>query len=161
MSCLFATVVRSLSPAWMLAFAIVGVTGCQTLFSSRPHNKELADGNTPAAPTCEVVMRDSGGHTRPLLAPVADGTTVNSVLEFANAGWRFRKFDVTVLRKGRSADTGRPTVQEMNCEFDTKARGVTFETDYAIRPGDRVLIEEQESSPISEALGILRNVLPG
>jgi hypothetical protein len=78
--------------------------------------------------------------------PLHEGVTAQTVLEESGQLSTNRNFEIDILRKTNS-DMG---VVKMPVQFDAGKHRVKFETDYAIHPGDRVVIRPLSYSPFEQ-----------
>ncbi len=78
--------------------------------------------------------------------PLREGTTAQTVLEESGQLSSNRNFEIDILRKTNS-EMG---VVKLPVQFDAGKHRVKFETDYAIHPGDRILIRPLSYSPFDQ-----------
>jgi len=83
--------------------------------------------------------------------PVRNGMTVQNVLEDSGQLSRHRNFDIDVIRKMEES----PGFVKMPIQFDPTKHRIKFETDYAIYPGDRVVIRPRSYSAFEQAAEML------
>ena len=140
------------------ALFCVATTGCATVnLQGIPMLDSLlmesaAEPVAPGTPICHVIMKDSEGKVEHVEVPVTESTTVQQALNVAKAPKRFHRMDVRLLRKGPSSDTGAPTLQTMQCNYNHLQDAVTFETDYSVRPDDRIVAEEVVRTGLDDML---------
>lgn len=126
--------------------------GCAHLPGSNSFPTWLAKSpteQTTSAASCTVEFRASGRSSKTVSIPVTGETRVQEVLESSRALSKFRNLSVYVLR--RTPESTEPALK-MVCRFDRKSRHITFETDYAVLPGDRIFVSEDHSSRFDQIL---------
>jgi hypothetical protein len=101
---------------------------------------------------CTVEIPGSLGKMKEVTVPVGPETRVQDALDAAKASKRFRNLDVVVIRAVSNAMEPQLKLQ---CRFDHKTRRIGWESDYAILPGDRILVREDKSTPLDDVLGSL------
>lgn len=83
--------------------------------------------------------------------PVHENLTAQTVLEETGQLSRHRNFEIDILRK---SDSGAGVVK-MPVQFDPSKHRVKFESDYAIHPGDHVVIRPVSHSPFEQVAQML------
>lgn len=130
----------------ILAVAIGSMAGCASLGNSLKKD-------VPAA----ALGTYSVQFTSPMLGrqlktyPLREGMTVQDVLHDSGQLSRHRNFEIDLLRKSATDDT---TIK-MPVQFDASKHRIKYETDYAIYPGDRVLIRPVAYSPMDQMAQML------
>ena len=130
-----------------VSFLLFGIltTGCSTLTS-------LNGAKLPTAPVdsgqgqYQLSMKTEFGNPKVQRGVVDDSTTVQKVLEDSGAVSKFRSMEIEVLRK--VPENGRTL--RMQVSYDVKHKRVQPEQNYAIRPGDHVVVRPASSSPLGE-----------
>ena len=124
--------------------ALLLSSGCSNLmttgalpFLSR-HVEEPAVAPTD---TCSVEVHGEFGKPRKFSMPVSADTRAQNVVEAA--GIPFRKMNVFILR---AAPRDPSQTVKLPCHFDPAERSITYDTDYAVLPGDRVIIQQDTST---------------
>ena len=128
---------KSLACLAALPLMVLSLTGCQTL--GLPANPK----SIPAAPIqgqaskgqYRVEITGPFAKPRAELGSITNKTTVQTALESSNALAKFRGADITVLRK---TEDGRGL--KMPVQLQPNKKVVKFEQDYALHPGDRVIV---------------------
>jgi hypothetical protein len=112
------------------------------------------DETTPTEPagTCTVELRTRTRRPQTLEVPLSDQTRVQDVLDASRATSKFRNLDVFILRPTPQASE---PMLKLGCRFDHKARRIVLETDYAVLPGDRVVVREDTSVGVEKLVGML------
>ena len=144
----------ALAPAGWVAFALWAGTGCSMV----PLNSSLpavatdaeAEGTTVAPATCAVEMRSRLRRGATVEVPLSEDTRVQDVLDASRATSKFRHLDVAILRPTPNASE---PVLKLACRFDGKTRRIGWESDYAVLPGDRVLVREDTSEGLDKVIG--------
>ncbi len=83
--------------------------------------------------------------------PLREGMTVQDVLDDAGQISRNRDYEIDILRK---TNTGSGVVK-MPTNYEPAKHRVSFETDYAIHPGDQVVIRPKSYSPMESVAKML------
>ncbi len=136
--------------------ALTATTGCSTL----PHagtlpflgkSAESAESSDPVS-TCTVEVRTMSRRPKLIEVPLATDTRVQDVLDACRASRRFRNPEVYVLRP--TPESTDPALK-LACQFDRKSRRISLEFDYAVLPGDRIVIGEGKSDTLDDLFGSL------
>ncbi|MCA9150954.1 MAG: hypothetical protein KDA92_16695 [Planctomycetales bacterium] len=127
-------------------------TGCAHLpaGSAFPQwmSRDTAEKPLDSQTTCSVEFR-GGSKDKTISVPVTSETRVQDVLEVSRATSKFRNLDVYILR---ATPQGPERALKMACRFDRKERRIGFESDYAVLPGDRVIVSEDHSSRFDQIM---------
>ena len=141
----------------MAALILMGVTlstGCSTLPSSS-NGAFSNSAQTPVAagsqPQYLVDMQVSYGGSKKFKGNIGHGTTVQSALEASGATKKFRKMDVSVMRRVE----GDFQPLKMSSIYNTSKKRVSPETDYALQHGDRIVITPGSENKLLQAFGTL------
>jgi hypothetical protein len=123
----------------LLGFATLATTGCATI-NPDPFNLLGAKKNEPLDPAKAVIVEIRADAAAPAAVPVAhlDGMLVQDALAKSGVIKRFSRMDVKLMRP--RPDGKGP--HKMDVTYDGKARRVSPGTDYALLPGDRVIVVE-------------------
>lgn len=136
----------------MLTLLALTATGCSTFsnITAFPKLGEDAVASSEQPAQCTVELRHSARRTKSIQVPLSAESRVQDVLDASQASSKFRNLDVYILRP-----TKHPTepALKMVCQFDRKTRRIDLQTDYAVLPGDRVIVSEARSNPMDEMLG--------
>ena len=128
---------------------IAGQTGCSTLSS-------LSDVSVPpvaGAPTETYRVEMGGGfyksntYTGTIDGPI----TVQTALERAGAIDKFRNMEIMILRI--VSENGRGL--KMPIRYTPRKKSVSPEQDYAILPGDRIIIKPMTHTPLDKVIDSL------
>jgi hypothetical protein len=127
--------------AWLLGTC----TGCSTLplFHS-------ASNDVPAAPshgTVTVEVRESGEQGKAHEMELRGLTHVQDAVAFSKAQRKFGRLFVTLYRQNPQGQW-----HKMDCRYEIAKKRISPEFDYALQPGDRVVIEEDQSTLIDDML---------
>ena len=119
-------------------------TGCTTMFGAKQLNNGLPfDPNAPNIYTIDA--RDGGSRMRNNFE-FREGMTIQDALVDSGLIDRYPQMDI--LLKRRSADPNKAI--PMPATYDRKTRSVKPETNYALHPGDYLIIEKDNTSMIEE-----------
>lgn len=138
--------------------------GCSTLSISDAlpmlggDRTELSESPEQRA-TCTVEMRLSAGRTKSVEVPLTAESRVQDVLDASQATKKFRNLEVFIMRRTNHASQ---PVLRMDCNFDRKKRQISWESDYAVIHGDRIIVREDRSDPFQKIVtSVLGPVLGG
>jgi hypothetical protein len=139
----------------MTAFGASGCAGLSTgelsLLGSAGDDAAAAKSDAAAIslPKYSVEIYPDAGQPQRVEAAL-DGTTfVQGALEKTGATKRFRKMNVFVIR-ANSDGAGK---HRMDVTYDSAKRRVASDTDYALHPGDRIVVVEDTSTFVEKMLG--------
>jgi hypothetical protein len=145
--CLFATIVA----------ATAALSGCSVMESTGSKSLELpgeaaavpgeAASQTPASITMEV--RPAGKKAELGRVPLDGPTTIQQVLQRARLVKRFRRMDICLMRVARAER------HKLEVKYDHTEGMVDPLYDYALHPGDHLLVTENTTTMFDEMLGSL------
>ncbi len=133
--------------AVLLLITCCGGVGCATVGSGLRSQQPPVETDTYGLKVQGGLMGD-----RTVNQPLREGMTVQEVLEAAGLVSRNRDYEIDILRKTNSGSG----MVKMPIDYDPGKHRVKFETDYAIHPGDQVVIRPKSYSPmesVSKMLG--------
>jgi hypothetical protein len=146
------------SSLFLLAGVSLGTTGCQALPSAASLDQAIAPqppgiGQPPqtgATPNhCVVVLRDAGSSSSQRVnVDLEKETHIQDLLTRSGALRRYRRMDIQLIR---TTPTGAK--HRMGVDFDRASRKVAMQSDYAIQPGDVLLVEEDPTNTLDDMLG--------
>ena len=122
-----------------LVLLLATLCGCQSLTTTTQ-----ATGETPADKIA-VQIRSSGKKPRNIQLPLKPGLRLQEVVNSSNAG--FRNKTAYVVRT--SPMTGER--HKLVASFGANRR-ISLETDYALQPGDRVVISQDMTSSFDKVM---------
>lgn len=99
-----------------------------------------------AGPAISMEIRESGKKPEIKQFPLADGSTVQQLLENAKLVRKFRRMDIEVLRT-----TGDQRAK-LAVKYDHTQAQVRPEYDYALHPGDHVVVQEITKTAFDDML---------
>jgi hypothetical protein len=140
----------------LLALSVLAMGGCGTIASPRPNLLGQLSGSpsnaastpTPNAPACTIEVRGVSGKARRIQAPFRDGMVVQDALERSGALSRHRRVKIEVVRM---APDGQGRLK-MQARFDPRNRRVDPGFDYALQPGDYVIISDDSAAMLNDML---------
>jgi hypothetical protein len=140
--------------ATFVAIAVLaGMPGCslfQEQVSPRLTSEVLpgeAAGVAPQVDKFTVELRADSGKTAVVEQPISGELTVQQALEQSKALKRFKRMDIELYRPLPSGGW-----HKMTLEFDRGSRTVPPEYDYAVLPGDRIVLIEDTSTFLDDIL---------
>ena len=129
-----------------LVFSIVIISlmgvGCASISSL--NNAKLPTSPGSGQGSFTVSMESDFGGTKLYTGSVDDSMTIAKALEVSGASQKYRVPEITILR--RVEDSGRGL--RMDVDYDSKNKRIRPEQNYAIHPGDRVIVRARKSSPL-------------
>ena len=140
---------RSLS-LLLLLVAVAGFSGCAMI--GTPSVDLPVDG--PAPGVCQVKVKATGRKVKTIAVPVTPQMRLQDVVVATKSDRKFRRMLLTIVR-----DSPRTPGEKLRLEsnYDSKKDEVTWNTDYAILPGDEVFIEEDSSTIVDD---MVESVVP-
>ncbi len=147
---------------WLLpltaALTALGTSGCAglgigelSLFGSASGAAAAAksDAAAESLPKYYVEFHPDGGKPMRMEGTLDETMYVQGALEKTRAMKRFGKVNVFVVRTNQDSDRKH----RMDVTYDSAKRRVTPETDYALHPGDRIVVVEDSSSLVDKLMG--------
>jgi hypothetical protein len=134
------------------AAILSGLVGC-SMFKEQATaklNAEVTRGPAPSAPPAAkfvVEIRPENGKPKAVEKPLAEQTFVQSALEQTGALKKFKRAFVEVYRPLPNGGW-----HKMNLEFDRENHRVPPEYDYALLPGDRIIVTEDTSNIMDDII---------
>ncbi len=132
--------VHRMAACQLLFLVLLMSTGCQTIAAF-----DVSEETTPLPDHVPVQIRPSGQQAKNIDVPVKDGMLLQDVVDAAKP--RFRNKIVYIVRV--SPKTGNR--HKLEAKFGSNRR-ISFETDYAIQPGDRVVIAQDTTSSFDRVM---------
>ena len=128
-------------------------SGCSTL---QPTSWSLLGSKHPATETTEqgvaqdtfvVELRSANGKQKVAKQPLQENMTLQQAMEKMNGFRRFSRFFIELHRP--LPDGG---MHRMNVDYATATKKIEPEFDYALRPGDHIVITENPESILDDAM---------
>jgi hypothetical protein len=145
------------SPCLLVAASwILATTGCQSLMLGNPsddapsHDAALAAASEPEKFSIEFYPVSDKPER--LEMPLQSPLFVQEALEKSEALKRFRREKIQLYRKTQ----GSTPYSRLEVTYDHGKRRVPPESDYAIHPGDRLIIAEDTSTFFDDAVSAMR-----
>ncbi len=91
--------------------------------------------------TAVIELRETNKKPKIMEMPVHDSTHVQDAVVYSKALRKFRRVNASVIR---TSPEGRR--HKMDCDYDVANRQIQPEFDYALQPGDHVVISEDETT---------------
>lgn len=127
--------------ACLLLFPVLLISsGCQTIAAF-----DASEDATPLPDHVQVQIRPVGVQAKNIDVPLKDGMLLQDVVDAAKPS--FRNKIVYIVRV--SPNTGNR--HKLEAKFGSNRR-ISFETDYAIQPGDRVVIAQDTTSSFDRVM---------
>jgi hypothetical protein len=102
----------------------------------------------PAGPFFTVEIRRPGYSTQYSRVPHQGATHLQNALEKSGAAQKLKRMELYILR---TPPQGGPR-QRMTAEYDPAEKRVKWESDYAIYPGDYIVVIEDTSSEFDDMM---------
>ena len=152
--------------ASLFAFALIASsTGCALMsrgnVNSRPlepdelaeYQQRLAKNEEAALldePSVKVSIKGQFSRKKTLTLPLKHGMTLQDVLTETKVTRRFRDMEINVMRV---TPLSNGVAVPLQAEYDTAGNRVGVLHDMTLHPGDHVMIVEDTTSPLDQALG--------
>ena len=149
---------RQVLPLFVVAFsALTLANGCQTLtlgnLSGTDAPLQAATSPGEKSPTYTVQYHPSEGRPEKIDIPWEEGVCLQDALVRAEALKRFRRANIELYRK--------PPDQELYCKmevhYDRGKRAIPPLYNYAVHPGDRLIVTEDPSDALDDMLETLKS----
>lgn len=89
-------------------------------------------------------MESDFGPAKVYTGVVDDTMTIQKALEVSGAMKKYRNMEIEILRRVQESGRGL----RMQVDYNVRKKGVDPTQNYAIHPGDRVLVRPAKSSPL-------------
>lgn len=139
----------------LLGLVFVASTGCSMLGKgpdsklgaelTKPALGAITPGQQPAKYT--VIFQPDKGSPQGAERSLTESITLQQALEQAGAFKKFRRIEVELVR---SLPNGG--IHRIPCEYDRKTKRMNPEFDYALLPGDKLLVKEDTSTIIDDMI---------
>ena len=136
-----------LAPIILLLVAVI-FPGCATI---APRSAEPVN----TGPSYIVEIEPSFGAKKVFRGQLEEGMTIDSALEASGAKKKLANMEIDLYRMERKL--GRPMKMAVN--YLPGQKHVSYDQDYALYPGDRIIARSKSSFPLAELPGAL-NPLP-
>lgn len=145
-----------LSAAIPCAFVIASLAsvGCQSGFMARETPTLQAQvqpgtGGAPVAPQAKVIveMHPDKGESKLVERPLTEPTSVQQMLVQSGATKNFRRLTVDLVRP---LPTGG--YHKIALSYNRESKRMNTESDYALQPGDRLIIIEDTTTMFDDAM---------
>lgn len=144
---------RLQATAFSICLIAAAMTGCAGLGLPKSDlSAELSKAGTPGAVAAntakvEVIFQPDRGQPERLERPLTEATTVQQMLVQSGAMKKYRRIEVEVIRP-----LPHGGAHKIPCEYDRETRQINPENDYALMPGDRVVVKEDASTIIDDIM---------
>ena len=139
-----------LSAASLIGLAVLLSSGCATVPGFHGKSAEIESRFSPNADMYVVDIHPQFGQPTRWEGPILKGMTVQSALEASGALGKIKNADVELIRP--VPENG--TVLKMPADLQPNKRLVKYEQDYAILPGDRIVVRPKTTgNPFERAMG--------
>ena len=141
------------STALSIGLVVSTMAGCASLGTPKPDARaELSQSGTPApdtanTPTVNLIFQPENGRPERLEQALTDATTVQQMLVQSGSFKKYRRIEVEIDRPLPGGG-----FHKIPCEYDRETRQINPESDYALMPGDRVIISEDTSTIIDDMM---------
>jgi hypothetical protein len=133
-------------PAAFLATVLSTCTGCLPI-AQQADSSDWTEEEVESKGSYSIELRSINGPPRRKIEQIRGDARVGEVLSRTKAPKAFSQSKVFVLRQ-----VGE-NLTKMHVKYKRWANAVAPECDYAIYPGDRIIIEEDASNPLVDILG--------
>ena len=132
---------------WLLSLVTTGCTSVLTQTALPFVSAKAEETSLSPAESCVVELHGEFGKPRTISVPVSGDTRVQDVLEASRAAGKFRRMDLMIVRP---APRDPQQMVKLVCHYDPGERQVTWDTDYAVLPGDRVIVTQDASTVVDD-----------
>ena len=139
--------------ALSICFVAATLTGCASLGTPKPDVKsELskagpAGGEVAGGAKVDIIFQPDQGQPERMERSLTEPTTVQQMLVQSGALNKYRRIEVELLRPLQNGGS-----HKIPCEYDRATRQISPETDYALMPGDRVVVKEDPSTIVDDMM---------
>jgi len=142
-------------PASAALVLLLGFCGCATAPLAEADVAQMTpDGAN--SPMFTVEIKPESGSVQQFDRPLTGEVWLQDVVTQSGAPKRFRRMNIEVQRRSANGQWAK-----MKAEVDRRTKKITIETDYAIHPGDRIVIVQDTSTAIDDVLGPFLGALRG
>ncbi len=146
------TILKSVTPIVIVLLACIVQSGCSTLNTASNSSAPITSAEGPAPNGRYAVnIFPAFGEERSFQGQIRGNMTVQNAIEESNAAKSLRNSEVKLYRVVQ----GSGRTLKMPVEMQKNNRSVKFEHDYALHPGDRLVIREKTISGFSNVLSEL------
>ena len=139
--------------ALSIILAAASLSGCASLGTPKSDMKaEVLKAGQPGSEAAgnakvEIIFQPDRGQPERLERSLTESTTVQQMLVQSGAIKKYGRIEVELLRPLPNGGSHR-----IPCEYDRATRQINPENDYAIMPGDRVVVKEDASTVIDDIM---------
>lgn len=139
--------------ALSMCVVVAAMTGCAGLGTPKSDlAAEISKSGTPGtveqgASKVEVIFQPDRGQPERLERALTEATTVQQMLVQSGAFKKYRRIEVEVIRPLPNGGA-----HKIPCEYDRETRQINPESDYALMPGDRVIVKEDPSTIVDDIM---------
>ena len=145
-----------------LAIAVLASsqTGCSLL---QPGKTSAAAAQPDAVPVATYRVKIIGkGSPKEITGQLDRSKTVQTVLEETGAVDMFTRMEIVVGRKSESQEAnGGMGYYRLESDFDPESRNVVLAQDYAIHPGDVIVITKDSTTALDSVMSKFSNAMGG
>ena len=135
-------------PGLLLFLYVIGLTGCQTLFTAPGEQASPPRVEPQSQVKSQVTVEVRPANGKPTKNQLVHSENMRLQDAVAATRTKFRNKDVYIVRL--SPRTGQK--HKLSGVYDRANRRVTMETDYALQPGDRVVIAQNTSTSLERVM---------
>jgi hypothetical protein len=134
----------AVTPVILLSLA---AGGCWTPLYNRDPSLPVAE-QPFDAPQVAVEFQSASGKVKRVPVPLEAGMAAQDAIDKTKAGKHFGRCDIDLVRPG----TLSPEPVKMPLAWDNDRKRVAHSTNYALHPGDRIVVRENTSSALDDML---------
>ena len=144
---------RNQSTALSMCLLVAAMTGCAGLGTPKSDlTAELSKAGTPGTEASnsakvDIIFQPDRGQPERMERPLTEATTVQQMLVQSGAMKKYRRIEVEVIRPLPNGGA-----HKIPCEYDRETRQINPENDYALMPGDRVMVKEDPSTIVDDIM---------
>jgi hypothetical protein len=139
--------------ALSICFLAATLTGCASLGTPKPDVKAelskagVAGNDVAGGAKVDIIFQPDQGQPERLERALTEPTTVQQLLVQSGALKKYRRIEVELLRPLQNGGS-----HKIPCEYDLATKQINPENDYALMPGDRVVVKEDPSTIIDDMM---------
>lgn len=139
--------------ALSICLVAASLSGCASLGTPKSDMKaeisksSLPGGEAAGTAKVDIIFQPDRGQPERMERSLAESTTVQQMLVQSGANKKYGRFEVELLRPLKDGSSHR-----IPCEYDRATRQINPENDYALMPGDRVIVKEDPSTIIDDMM---------
>lgn len=144
---------RLQTAALSLCLVTASLTGCASLGTPKAGAQAeiskagLSGNETAGTAKVDIIFQPENGQAERLERPLTEPTTVQQMLVQSGAIKKYRRIEVELHRPLQNGGS-----HKIPCEYDLATKQINPENDYALMPGDKVVVKEDASTIVDDIM---------